>query len=65
MSEQSSGTHSGPHSGHLADGPSHHVVTVDPIEHVDRGRAMRRARWVVIVVGVLLALGAARTLVSR
>lgn len=65
MSEQSSGTHSGPHSGHLADGPPHHVVTVDPIEHVDRGRAMRRARWVVIVVGVLLALGAARTLVSR
>ena len=49
----------------MADGPPHHVVTVDPIEQVDRGRAMRRARWVVIVVAVLLALGAARTLVGR
>lgn len=65
MSEQTSGAHSGAHSGHLADGPPHHVVTVDPIEQVDRGPAMRRARWVVIVVGVLLALGAARTLVGR
>lgn len=49
----------------MADAPPHHVVTVDPIEQVDRGPAMRRARWVVIVVAVLLALGAARTLVSR
>lgn len=54
MSEQTSGVPSG-----------HHVVTVDPIEQVDRGPAMRRARWVVIIVAVLLALGAARTLVSR
>jgi len=61
MSEQTSGSH----SGHLADGPPHHVVTVDPIEQVDRAPAMRRARWVVIVVLVLLALGAVRTLVSR
>lgn len=54
MSDQTSGAPSG-----------HHVVTVDPIEQVDRGPAMRRARWVVIVVAVLLAVGAARTLVSR
>ncbi|SFP10853.1 efflux RND transporter periplasmic adaptor subunit [Ralstonia sp. NFACC01] len=69
MSEQTSGAHSGPHSGshsgHLAGGPPHHVVTVDPIEQVDRGPAMRRARWVVIAVVVVLALGAARTLVGR
>lgn len=65
MSEQTSGAHAGPHPGHQAVHPPHHVVTVDPIEQVDRGRAMRRARWVVIVVAVLLALGAARTLVSR
>ncbi len=49
----------------MADGPPHHVVTVDPIEPVDRGHAMRRARWVVIAMAVVLALGAARTLVSR
>ncbi len=61
MSDQTSGTH----SGHLAEGPPHHVVTVDPIEPVDRPRAMRRARWVLIVVAVLLALGAVRTLVGR
>lgn len=61
MSDQTSGTH----SGHLAEGPPHHVVTVDPIEQVDRSRAMRRARWVLIVVAVLLALGAVRTLVGR
>ncbi|AOE92269.1 efflux RND transporter periplasmic adaptor subunit [Ralstonia pseudosolanacearum] len=61
MPDQTSGTH----SGHLAEGPPHHVVTVDPIEPVDRSRAMRRARWVLIVVAVLLALGAVRTLVSR
>ena len=58
MSEQTSGAHSGahsgPHSGHPADGPPHHVVTVDPIEQVDRGPAMRRARWVVIAVGVMM-----------
>lgn len=61
MSDQTTDTH----SGHLAEGPPHHVVTVDPIEPVDRSRAMRRARWVLIVVAVLLALGAVRTLVSR
>ncbi|WP_247311504.1 efflux RND transporter periplasmic adaptor subunit [Ralstonia pseudosolanacearum] len=61
MSDQTSGTH----SGHLTEGPPHHVVTVDPIEPVDRSRAMRRARWVLIVVAVLLALGAVRTLVGR
>ncbi|WP_124380279.1 efflux RND transporter periplasmic adaptor subunit [Ralstonia sp. SET104] len=65
MSEQSSGAHPGHHSSHLPDAAPHHAVTVDPIEQVDRGPAMRRARWVVIVVAVLLALGAARTLVSR
>lgn len=65
MSEQTSSAHPGVHSGHPADGPPHHVVTVDPIEQVDRAPAMRRARWVVIVVVVLLALGAGRTLVSR
>ncbi|PLT17784.1 MULTISPECIES: efflux RND transporter periplasmic adaptor subunit [Ralstonia] len=65
MSEQTSSAHPGAHSGHPADGPPHHVVTVDPIEQVDRAPAMRRARWVVIVVVVLLALGAGRTLVSR
>lgn len=65
MSEPTSGAQPGHHSVHMADGPPHHVVTVDPIEPVDRGRAMRRARWVVIAVAVVLALGAARTLVSR
>ncbi|MCO5400494.1 efflux RND transporter periplasmic adaptor subunit [Ralstonia soli] len=65
MSEPTSGAQPGHHSAHMADGPPHHVVTVDPIEQVDRGPAMRRARWVVIVVAVLLALGAARTLINR
>ena len=40
MSEQTSGAHAGPHPGHQAVHPPHHVVTVDPIEQVDVTREL-------------------------